>query len=542
MRLAFPGITIIILLAIVASAISPTSASTVTLNFRTSPSGASITFDGVTYQNGASGSFDTSISHTATANTVAGYAFKDWIPIQPPAGNTTTICLSVSNPHTPTTTVSLSCGGGILLAEFDVARQIAFNTNPSSGVSITWTPTGWPQGINYTNGQSDHYVSGWYAATANPLTSGDTFSYWTGAGGLYITSGSIGRGIPDPCHSQAWVDVSASGSLGAVFNPPSPPIYGVTFLFNSTMGSVTFDGTSVYNGTTLSYARGCHAILASPAGPYVFDSWLTTSGLSLTNQQTGMSNNTILITGNGTLTANFGLPIINYTINPAEGGTITFNGKSYYGGHSDRFKPGTPFTATAIPTDSNYSFSGWTAYNGVTLNSASTNPTTGTVSSSGTLIATFAVQNICGPNCSIQVNSTAEISNIQYSPQVGQLSFKAAGLIGSHADHDISVKLPLSTGIKISLLQILVNSTPPPLTFTYTCDTVKTPSPCTAGNFYTVTFTVHLSIDYILFYLRGPPNSILPSLALIGAVVTAPLLALFRRRQSGKRFASRPYS
>ncbi len=515
----------------------------VTLNFRTYPPVGSITFDGITYLDGASGSFDTSINHTATANTVAGYAFREWIPGQPPAGNTTTFCLRLSNSHTPITTVSLSCGGGILWAEFDVARQISFNTNPSSGVSITWTPTGWPRGINYTNGQSNNYVSGWYAATANPLTSGYAFSYWTGAGGLYITSGSVGVGIPDPCHSQAWVDVSASGSLGAVFNPPSPPTYRVTFLFNSTIGAVTFDGTSVNNNTAQNYAQGCHTIRASPVGPYVFDSWITTGGLSLTNQYTETWNNTVLLTGNGTLTANFGLPIVNYVVNPAEGGTISFNGKSYHGGQNDRFKPSTPFNATATPTNSNYSFVGWTAYNGVTLNSAYTNPTTGTVSSSGILVATFALQNICGPNCSIQVNSTAEISNIQYSSQFGQLSFKATGLMGSHADHNISVKLPKSTGTKIKLLQILANSTLPSLTFSYTCDTMNTPSPCTASDFYTVTFTVRLSTDYILFNLRGPPgNSLPPSLALIGALVTTPLLVLFRRRQCRKIVAPLMYS
>ncbi len=513
----------------------PVRASIVTLHFGTNvtTSGTSITFDGTIYHNGDSHTFDTAISHTATANPDTGYAFAGWQE----KGNSVNMSCVGPTSNAPSTTVYLQCDGGTLIANFGPARQVTFTTNPTSGVSITWTPFGWPQGVDYTNGQTGSYVSGWSTARANPLSSGDTFSYWSSTGGVSVPA-FYQPAYPDLCNNPANVNVSTTGSLVAVFNNATPPKYAITFSFNSTRGYIRIDGASVSDKQVSSYVRGCHKVLPLAQNGYDFSGWTVTGGVNLAVPPPyGNYNNTVVLTGNGTLTANFGLHRIYFITNPSGAGSITFNGKTYTDGQSDSFEPGTTFTASATPKNSSYVFKSWSGDSGTIVNSASANPTTGSLSSQsngGSLIAYFTLQTSCGSSCRIQINSTATISNVQYNSSTGKLSFNATGPTGGSAF--VTVAIPVSSGIKISQLTILVNNTPPPLPFTYRCDNPPNPSPCTAASFYSVTFNLHFSNDYVLFYLRGTSANTPPLLAIIIALLIVPVLLLYKRRRSLMRY------
>ncbi len=533
LRLRIPVTLVFILLSLTLGSVSFTRASMVTMNFATTvtTAGTSIFMNGTTYHNGDSAAVIVGAPYVATANPDVGYTFQSW------GGFANSTCISVASPYSQTTHLTISCDGGTLLAAFALAYPILFKTNPTSGVSITWTLPSYPplQSFNYTDGQSGTYPVQRYAANANPLSSGDTFSYWTESGGLIVTSNFWGS--YDLCHNPAEVGVSGAGSLGAVFNTATPPNFSVTFNFNSTRGSLTFGGTPVGNQQTKTYARGCYPIKATLTGGYDFSGWTLTGGLTLSDPNQRALNDTVVLSGNATLTANFGLHTEYFITNPSGAGSITFNGKTYNDGQKDGFEPGTTFTASATPKNSSYVFKSWAGDSDTILNSASANPTTGYLSSqsnAGSLIAYFTLQTSCGSSCNIQINSTATISNVQYDSSTGKLSFNATGPTGGSAF--VTVAIPVSSGIKINQLTIIVNNTPPPLPFTYTCDNPPSSSPCTAASFYSVTFNLHFSNDYVFFYLRGASADTPPLLAILIAILVAPVLLLCKRRRSWLRY------
>jgi len=156
-------------------------------------------------------------------------------------------------------------------------HTITFYTDPTTIGSITFA------GTTYTNGQTGKYAGGTYTVTPN-APSGWTFSHWVTTGGVSI-SGSTAT-------------VTGTGTIKAVFTQIIVK-YTITFYTDpSTIGSITFAGTTYTHGQTGLYAAASYSVSANAPSGWVFDHWETTGGVSI-------SGSTATVTGTGTIKAVF---------------------------------------------------------------------------------------------------------------------------------------------------------------------------------------------------------------------------------------------
>jgi len=154
-------------------------------------------------------------------------------------------------------------------------HTITFYTDPTTIGSITFA------GTTYTNGQTGKYAAGSYSVSAN-APSGWKFNNWVTTGGVTI-SGSTAT-------------VTGSGTIKALFTQIK---YTITFYTDpSTVGSITFAGTTYTNGQTGLYAAGSYSVSANAPSGWVFDHWVTTGGVTV-------SGSTATVTGAGTIKAVF---------------------------------------------------------------------------------------------------------------------------------------------------------------------------------------------------------------------------------------------
>jgi len=252
-----------------------------TVTFYTNPLVGSITFEGMTYINGQTGSYADG-SYSATANPPTNYAFHHW---EYGAG------VYVSNVNNNPTTVQIS-GDGWLKAIF--SARITFYTTPSSVGSITY------DGTTYTNGQYIWEVNlppeyGNTRSIQANTPSGYTFTGWTTAGSVSVTN---------PSNPSTTLTVNGPGDLTANF---SPIIYRIHLeskednSATSNLGTITFDGSSFGLPTNVSKTAGSYSATYNPASGYAFDHWETTGGISVAsaNSQT----TTVTVSNAGTLTA-----------------------------------------------------------------------------------------------------------------------------------------------------------------------------------------------------------------------------------------------
>jgi hypothetical protein len=231
---------------------------------------------------------------------------------------------------------------------------ITFYTDPSTIGSITFA------GTTYTNGATGQYAAGTYSVSAN-APSGWTFSNWVTTGGVSI-SGSTAT-------------VTGTGTIKAVFNQIK---YNVTFYTDpTTIGSITFAGTTYTNGQVGLYAAGSYSVTANAPSGWVFSNWVTTGGVSV-------SGSTATVTNSGSIKAVF--TQIKYTItfytDPSTVGSIKFSGTTYTNGQTGQYAAGTYSVTANAPA-------GWIFNNWVTTGGVSISGSTATVTGAGTVKAVF---------------------------------------------------------------------------------------------------------------------------------------------------------
>ena len=152
---------------------------------------------------------------------------------------------------------------------------ITFYTDPTTIGSITFA------GTTYIHGQTGQYAAGSYSVTAN-VPAGWTFSNWVTTGGVSV-SGSTAT-------------VTGAGTIKAVFTQVKYTI--IFYMDPSTIGSITFAGTTYTHGQTGQYAAGSYTVTANAPSGWTFSNWVTTGGVTI-------SGSTATVTGTGTIKAVF---------------------------------------------------------------------------------------------------------------------------------------------------------------------------------------------------------------------------------------------
>ena len=106
--------------------------------------------------------------------------------------------------------------------------------------------------------------------------------------------------------------IVADGTVGVYFVAISPVTGTVTFHMDNARGTIVAAGVTKTGSTTGSYTLGqAQTIQGVAKSGYVFASWASTGGVSVTSptQQT----TTMTLSADGTLTANFNVVVVIYT-------------------------------------------------------------------------------------------------------------------------------------------------------------------------------------------------------------------------------------
>jgi Tol biopolymer transport system component len=171
---------------------------------------------------------------------------------------------------------------------------------------------------------------------------------------------------------------------------PTPPPSTFTITFDTipmNQGTITFNGTGYNDGDTTSKDAGSYTITANVDTNYTFIRWETEDSLSVSNSSS--STTTCTVSGNGTLrmVQNSTTPLqqfmISFDTEPANMGTITFDGNSYSDGENVSRQIGA-YTITANPA-SGYAFSMWETSGSITVANSTASSTNCTVNGVGTI-------------------------------------------------------------------------------------------------------------------------------------------------------------
>ena len=248
---------------------------------------------------------------------------------------------------------------------------MTFDTVPTS-CSVTFN------GVSYTNGQEATGVTGGSYSLAANSCSGETFSSWSSTAGTVTSLTSASTSIL----------VSSNGTVTGTYTT-TPIGYTVTFDTMPTSCSVTFNGVSYSNGQQATgVTGGSYPLVANACSGETFSSWTSSAGTvtSLTAASTS-----IAVSASGTVTGTFTATSTSYTIAfdvvPSTC-SLTFNGNPYSNGGQ-----ATGVAAGAYSLDAaacaGETFTSWSSTVG-TVASLTSSSTMVTVSSSGTITATFA--------------------------------------------------------------------------------------------------------------------------------------------------------
>ncbi len=249
--------------------------------------------------------------------------------------------------------------------------NVTFDTVPTS-CSVTFN------GVSYTNGQEATGVTGGSYSLAANSCSGETFSSWSSTAGTVTSLTSASTSIL----------VSSNGTVTGTYTT-TPIGYTVTFDTMPTSCSVTFNGVSYSNGQQATgVTGGSYPLVANACSGETFSSWTSSAGTvtSLTAASTS-----IAVSASGTVTGTFTATSTSYTIAfdvvPSTC-SLTFNGNPYSNGGQ-----ATGVAAGAYSLDAaacaGETFTSWSSTVG-TVASLTSSSTMVTVSSSGTITATFA--------------------------------------------------------------------------------------------------------------------------------------------------------
>ena len=166
-----------------------------------------------------------------------------------------------------------------------------------------------------------------------------------------------------------------------------PSTFTITFDTSpANVGTITFNGTSYNDGNITSIDAGSYTITANVATNYTFIRWETEDSISVSNTSSPTTN--CSVSGNGTLrmVQNSTIPqqvTISFETEPANMGTITFDGNTYSNGENDSRQTGT-YMITANPA-SGYEFSAWETSISITLANSTASSTNCTINGIGTI-------------------------------------------------------------------------------------------------------------------------------------------------------------
>jgi V8-like Glu-specific endopeptidase len=192
-----------------------------------------------------------------------------------------------------------------------------------SGFSPTTVTAGvtsfhvWNDVRNFGTAASGGFYVDYYASVDNVITTSDYLIGWdyiTNVNALAYADSDLTKifpsSIPPGTYYVGWI----IDSLGYVseFDETNniaykttykltvvAPKYAITFYSDpTTIGSITFAGTTYTNGQIGQYAAGTYTVTANAPSGWVFSNWVTTGGVSI-------SGSTVTVTGAGTLKAVF---------------------------------------------------------------------------------------------------------------------------------------------------------------------------------------------------------------------------------------------
>jgi len=300
----------------------------------------------------ANGNYAQGAIISVTANVGSGYAFQQWYA----SG------ITLTTPTAATQTFNMPANAVTLIAIFQliiINYPLSLTINPTLGGTIIGTAANnYPQGTTITE-----------TTSANP---GYIFSGWTATGITLINPTSL---------TQSFLMPGNAVSLTANFTQITT--YNFTAIENPAAGG-TITGTGDGN-----YAQGTSISVGVTVNTgYTFTGW-TATGITLTNPSS--TTQTFSMPANAvTLQANFTSTPLIYaflaTENPAAGGAIQ-------GTPNSNYAQGTSITVVAV-TNTNYTFSGWTAI-GITLTTpTNTAQTFDMPANAVTLVANFTPKGI----------------------------------------------------------------------------------------------------------------------------------------------------
>jgi glutamyl endopeptidase len=192
-----------------------------------------------------------------------------------------------------------------------------------SGFSPTTVTAGvtsfhvWNDVRNFGTAASGGFYVDYYASVNNVITTSDYLIGWdyiTNVNALAYADSDLTKifpsSIPPGSYYVGWI----IDSLGYVseFDETNniayktsykltvvAPKYNITFYTDpTTIGSITFAGTTKTNGQTGQYSAGTYSVSANAPSGWVFSNWVTTGGVSI-------SGSTATVTGTGTIKAVF---------------------------------------------------------------------------------------------------------------------------------------------------------------------------------------------------------------------------------------------
>lgn len=226
---------------------------------------------------------------------------------------------------------------------------------------------------------------------------------------------------------------SAATNLSVTANV-SQPLFTVALLISPTAcGPITLNGSTFSNGSQVQLPSGAFSLSIGSCVGYTFNGWATTGGATVASPTSDPT--TVTVTQDGTISATFHqVPPLHYSlaiaISPSACGPIDFNGSPVANGATISVLAGS-YSVNA-PSCPHYHFATWVAAGGASVGSATNPITTATISTNGSLTATYAQDHYqvtvfvnpsgCGP---ILLNGTNEASGASVSLVNGTYTLQA---------------------------------------------------------------------------------------------------------------------
>ena len=243
--------------------------------------------------------------------------------------------------------------------------------------AVTFTETGLPGGTLW---------SVTFNSTVNSSTT-SSVGYSVVNGSYTFTVGTVTGYTPSPASGPVTV-AGAAQTIPIVFTAAPPPTYTVTFETVPTTCSITFNGVTYTNGQDATdVAGGSYTLVAPACSGETFSSWSSTAG---TVTSPTSASTTVTVSATGTLTATFTASVTTYTVtfetNPTSC-SVGFDGTTYANGQQAVGVTAGAYPLVALACAGEV-FHSWSSTAG-TVASPTSGSTSVTVSSSGTITATF---------------------------------------------------------------------------------------------------------------------------------------------------------